>query len=66
MLQKLSEVQVSEAEMRLFYTTSKLGTGERMYHTKEQVTRFLSEARSSLQGSQGGGMSWESWGLLGL
>ena len=21
--------------MRLFYTTSKLGTGERMYHTKE-------------------------------
>uniref|UniRef100_A0A8C2RDM9 Activating signal cointegrator 1 complex subunit 3 n=1 Tax=Capra hircus TaxID=9925 RepID=A0A8C2RDM9_CAPHI len=36
MLQKLSEVQVSEAEMRLFYTTSKLGTGERMYHTKEK------------------------------
>lgn len=35
MLQKLSEVQVSEAEMRLYYTMSKLGTGERMYHTKE-------------------------------
>ncbi|XP_039735183.1 putative ATP-dependent RNA helicase DHX37 isoform X2 [Pteropus medius] len=36
MLQKLSEVQVSEAEMRLYYTMSKLGTGERMYHTKEK------------------------------
>ncbi|KAK7802339.1 hypothetical protein U0070_025291 [Myodes glareolus] len=36
LLQKLSEVQVSEAEMRLFYTTAKLGTGDRMYHTKER------------------------------
>lgn len=36
LLQKLSEVQASEAEMRLFYTTAKLGTGDRMYHTKER------------------------------
>lgn len=36
LLQKLSEVQVSEAEMSLFYTTAKLGTGDRMYHTKER------------------------------
>ncbi|XP_005329600.2 putative ATP-dependent RNA helicase DHX37 [Ictidomys tridecemlineatus] len=36
MLQKLSEVQVSEAEMKLLYTTSKLGTGHRMYHSKEK------------------------------
>ncbi|ERE76014.1 putative ATP-dependent RNA helicase DHX37-like protein [Cricetulus griseus] len=36
LLQKLSEVQVSEAEMQLFYTTAKLGTGDRMYHTKER------------------------------
>ncbi|ELK26437.1 Putative ATP-dependent RNA helicase DHX37 [Myotis davidii] len=34
MLQKLSEVQVSEAEMRLYFTTSKLGTGARMYHAR--------------------------------
>jgi ATP-dependent RNA helicase DHX37/DHR1 len=34
MLQKLSEVQVSEAELRLLYTTSRLGTGERMYQPK--------------------------------
>uniref|UniRef100_A0A8C6ADT8 DEAH-box helicase 37 n=1 Tax=Marmota marmota marmota TaxID=9994 RepID=A0A8C6ADT8_MARMA len=36
MLQKLSEVQVSEAEMKLLYTTSKLGTGHRMYHSKDR------------------------------
>ncbi|KAM9622967.1 putative ATP-dependent RNA helicase DHX37 [Trichechus inunguis] len=36
MLKKLSEVQVSDTEMKLFYTTSKLGTGDRMYHTKEK------------------------------
>lgn len=36
LLQKLSEVQVSEAEMSLFYTTAKLGTGDRMYHIKER------------------------------
>uniref|UniRef100_A0A5F8HC59 DEAH-box helicase 37 n=1 Tax=Monodelphis domestica TaxID=13616 RepID=A0A5F8HC59_MONDO len=37
LLQKLSEVQASEAEMRLLYTTSKLGTGERMYCSKRQT-----------------------------
>lgn len=35
LLQKLSAVQVSEAEMKLLYTTAKLGTGERMYHSRE-------------------------------
>uniref|UniRef100_A0A672UVG8 Activating signal cointegrator 1 complex subunit 3 n=1 Tax=Strigops habroptila TaxID=2489341 RepID=A0A672UVG8_STRHB len=33
-LNKLNEVQASEAEMKLLYTTSKLGTGKRMYQTK--------------------------------
>ncbi|XP_027705589.1 probable ATP-dependent RNA helicase DHX37 [Vombatus ursinus] len=37
LLQKLSEVQASEAEMRLLYTTSKLGTGERMYCSKRKA-----------------------------
>uniref|UniRef100_A0A672UW34 Activating signal cointegrator 1 complex subunit 3 n=1 Tax=Strigops habroptila TaxID=2489341 RepID=A0A672UW34_STRHB len=34
LLSKLNEVQASEAEMKLLYTTSKLGTGKRMYQTK--------------------------------
>uniref|UniRef100_A0A8C3N9R7 Activating signal cointegrator 1 complex subunit 3 n=1 Tax=Geospiza parvula TaxID=87175 RepID=A0A8C3N9R7_GEOPR len=34
LLSKLNEVQASEAEMKLLYTTSKLGTGERMFQAK--------------------------------
>ncbi|XP_015985342.2 probable ATP-dependent RNA helicase DHX37 isoform X2 [Rousettus aegyptiacus] len=54
MLQKLSEVQVSEAEMRLYYTMSKLGTGERMYHTKEKFDAVTTPDQriSSLSGAQ--------------
>uniref|UniRef100_A0A452H4J1 Uncharacterized protein n=1 Tax=Gopherus agassizii TaxID=38772 RepID=A0A452H4J1_9SAUR len=37
LLRKLNEVQVSEIEMKLLYTTSKLGIGERMYQTKRTV-----------------------------
>ncbi|XP_072103683.1 probable ATP-dependent RNA helicase DHX37 [Mobula birostris] len=33
-LSKLAECQVSESEMKLFYTTSKIGIGERLYQTK--------------------------------
>ncbi|XP_075689607.1 putative ATP-dependent RNA helicase DHX37 isoform X2 [Rhinoderma darwinii] len=33
-LSKLSEVQVSEKELSLLYTTSKLGTGDRLYTSK--------------------------------
>ncbi|XP_017506592.1 probable ATP-dependent RNA helicase DHX37 isoform X2 [Manis javanica] len=53
MLQKLSEVQVSEAEMRLFYTTSKLGTGDHMYHTKEKSDEMVAKGQkiSSLSGA---------------
>ncbi|XP_011803965.1 PREDICTED: probable ATP-dependent RNA helicase DHX37 [Colobus angolensis palliatus] len=54
MLQKLSEVQASEAEMRLFYTTSKLGTGDRMYHTKQKPDEVVApgqEKVSSLSGA---------------
>ncbi|XP_053444788.1 probable ATP-dependent RNA helicase DHX37 isoform X2 [Nycticebus coucang] len=54
MLQKLSEVQVSEAEMRLLYTTSKLGTGDRMYRTKEKPDEVAAqgpERISSLSGA---------------
>ncbi|KFU89572.1 putative ATP-dependent RNA helicase DHX37, partial [Chaetura pelagica] len=37
LLSKLNEVQASEAEMKLLYTTSRLGTGERMYQTKRVI-----------------------------
>ncbi|XP_036132601.1 probable ATP-dependent RNA helicase DHX37 [Molossus molossus] len=55
MLQKLSEVQVSEAELRLYYTTSKLGTGDRMYHARtkaDEVTAQGQEKISSLSGAR--------------
>nr|XP_010968070.1 probable ATP-dependent RNA helicase DHX37 [Camelus bactrianus] len=54
MLQKLSEVQVSEAEMRLFYTTSKLGTGDRMYRAKKKPDEIAAQGQvkvSSLSGA---------------
>ncbi|XP_045700728.1 probable ATP-dependent RNA helicase DHX37 isoform X2 [Phyllostomus hastatus] len=53
MLQKLSEVQVSEAELRLYYTTSKLGTGDRMYHARERADEVTAQGRaiSSLSGA---------------
>ncbi|XP_075754590.1 putative ATP-dependent RNA helicase DHX37 isoform X2 [Pelodiscus sinensis] len=37
LLSKLNEVQASEAEMKLLYTTSKLGIGERIYQTKRTI-----------------------------
>ncbi|XP_078410231.1 putative ATP-dependent RNA helicase DHX37 isoform X2 [Cetorhinus maximus] len=33
-LNKLAECQVSDSEMKLFYTTSKIGTGKRLYQPK--------------------------------
>ncbi|KAM7415920.1 hypothetical protein PAMA_018133 [Pampus argenteus] len=34
-LTKLAEVQLPESELKLLYTTSKLGTGEKLYQTKQ-------------------------------
>ncbi|XP_008572511.1 PREDICTED: probable ATP-dependent RNA helicase DHX37 isoform X1 [Galeopterus variegatus] len=53
MLQKLSEVQVSEVEMRLFYTTSKLGTGERMYYTKEKPSEIAAQGQEKISSLSG-------------
>ncbi|KAM9330878.1 putative ATP-dependent RNA helicase DHX37 [Gastrophryne carolinensis] len=36
-LQKLSEVQASEKELNLLYTTSKLGTGDRLFSAKRSL-----------------------------
>lgn len=52
LLQKLSTVQVSEAEMKLFYTTSKLGTGERLYLRREKSDE--AEAQGQKISSLGG------------
>ncbi|XP_060049254.1 probable ATP-dependent RNA helicase DHX37 isoform X2 [Erinaceus europaeus] len=53
MLQKLNEVQVSETEMKLFYTTSKLGTGDRMYHVREKLSEVVAQDQkiNSLSGA---------------
>uniref|UniRef100_A0A667Y2I6 RNA helicase n=1 Tax=Myripristis murdjan TaxID=586833 RepID=A0A667Y2I6_9TELE len=34
-LSKLAEVQLPESELKLLYTTSKLGTGDKLYHSKQ-------------------------------
>lgn len=34
-LAKLAEVQLSESELKLLYTTSKLGTGDKLYQNKQ-------------------------------
>ncbi|KAK2538102.1 hypothetical protein Q9966_005863 [Columba livia] len=44
LLSKLNEVQASEAEMKLLYTTSKLGTGGRMY----QIKRVMQEPGAAI------------------
>ncbi|XP_036434725.1 probable ATP-dependent RNA helicase DHX37 isoform X1 [Colossoma macropomum] len=36
-LNKLAEVQLPESEMKLLYTTSKLGTGDKLYQTKKSL-----------------------------
>uniref|UniRef100_A0A8C6YDT5 Activating signal cointegrator 1 complex subunit 3 n=1 Tax=Naja naja TaxID=35670 RepID=A0A8C6YDT5_NAJNA len=43
LLKKLSEVQVPEAEMKLLYTTSKLGTGKRMFQEARLKLPILGE-----------------------
>ncbi|XP_067083676.1 probable ATP-dependent RNA helicase DHX37 [Osmerus mordax] len=36
-LTKLSEVQIPEAELKLLYTTSKMGTGDKLYQNKQTL-----------------------------
>ncbi|XP_041643342.1 probable ATP-dependent RNA helicase DHX37 [Cheilinus undulatus] len=54
-LTKLAEVQLPESELKLLYTTSKLGTGDKLYQTKqslEEVKDGDSELKiSSLSGA---------------
>ncbi|XP_043571745.1 probable ATP-dependent RNA helicase DHX37 [Chiloscyllium plagiosum] len=51
-LNKLAECQVSESEMKLFYTTSKMGIGKRMYQPKLSGKEANSQCRiSSVSGA---------------
>ncbi|XP_078107237.1 putative ATP-dependent RNA helicase DHX37 [Sander vitreus] len=54
-LTKLAEVQLPESELKLLYTTSKLGTGDKLYQTKhlpEELTDGDSGAKiSSVSGA---------------
>ncbi|XP_045432080.1 probable ATP-dependent RNA helicase DHX37 isoform X2 [Pipistrellus kuhlii] len=54
MLQKLSEVQVPEEELRLYFTTSGLGTGDRLYRARGKAAEAAApgpERVSSLSGA---------------
>ncbi|KAM8960068.1 putative ATP-dependent RNA helicase DHX37 [Pelodytes ibericus] len=54
LLSKLGEVQASEKELSLLYTTSKLGTGDRLYSDKRTIDDVDSQANgriSSISGS---------------
>ncbi|KAA0714412.1 putative ATP-dependent RNA helicase DHX37 [Triplophysa tibetana] len=43
-LSKLSEVQLSQTEMKLLYTTSKMGTGDKLYQTKKLLNEEQNES----------------------
>lgn len=42
-LNKLAEVQLPETELKLLYTTSKLGTGDKLYQTKQSPDEIKDE-----------------------
>ncbi|POI24267.1 hypothetical protein CIB84_011983 [Bambusicola thoracicus] len=49
LLSKLSEVQASQAEMKLLYTTSKLGIGGRMYQPKSSSEEEKKEEKQEIE-----------------
>uniref|UniRef100_A0A8C3NGN2 Activating signal cointegrator 1 complex subunit 3 n=1 Tax=Geospiza parvula TaxID=87175 RepID=A0A8C3NGN2_GEOPR len=53
LLSKLNEVQASEAEMKLLYTTSKLGTGERMHSSGSEPEEDAVNAAEEAEGGVG-------------
>ncbi|XP_056389776.1 probable ATP-dependent RNA helicase DHX37 isoform X2 [Hyla sarda] len=52
-LSKLNEVQASEKELKLLYTTSKLGTGDRLYSTKRTISDVNSQALQCINSISG-------------
>ncbi|XP_062854362.1 probable ATP-dependent RNA helicase DHX37 [Trichomycterus rosablanca] len=48
-LSKLAEVQLSESERKLLYTTSKLGTGKKLYQTKKSLVEELGDSSAAVK-----------------
>ncbi|XP_037114006.1 probable ATP-dependent RNA helicase DHX37 [Syngnathus acus] len=60
-LTRLAEVQVPESELKLFYTTSKLGTGEKLYRTKQSSDEVVDGATGPKISSVGGANRKRKW-----
>ncbi|KAF5905343.1 putative ATP-dependent RNA helicase DHX37, partial [Clarias magur] len=48
-LDKLAEVQLPETEMKLLYTTSKLGIGDKLYQTKELNVEGVNDGSATVK-----------------
>ncbi|KAK3540558.1 hypothetical protein QTP70_034306 [Hemibagrus guttatus] len=48
-LGKLAEVQLPESELKLLYTTSKLGIGDKLYQTKEVNVESLDDSSATVK-----------------
>ncbi|XP_019744561.1 putative ATP-dependent RNA helicase DHX37 [Hippocampus comes] len=60
-LTRLAEVQVPESELKLLYTTSKLGTGEKLYHTKQSPDEVVDGAPGPKISSVSGANRKRKW-----
>ncbi|XP_051923141.1 probable ATP-dependent RNA helicase DHX37 [Hippocampus zosterae] len=60
-LTRLAEVQVPESELKLLYTTSKLGTGEKLYHTKQSPDEVVDGASGPKISSVSGANRKRKW-----
>ncbi|XP_061623567.1 probable ATP-dependent RNA helicase DHX37 isoform X1 [Phyllopteryx taeniolatus] len=60
-LTQLAEVQVPESELKLLYTTSKLGTGEKLYYTKQLPDEVIGGASGPKISSVSGANRKRKW-----
>ncbi|XP_077379011.1 putative ATP-dependent RNA helicase DHX37 isoform X2 [Festucalex cinctus] len=60
-LTRLAEVQIPESELQLLYTTSKLGMGEKLYHTKDSPDEVIEGASGPKISSVSGANRKRKW-----
>ncbi|XP_038558509.1 probable ATP-dependent RNA helicase DHX37 [Micropterus salmoides] len=60
-LTKLAEVQLPESELKLLYTTSKLGTGDKLYQTKQSPDEIKDGDSGPKISSVGGANRKRKW-----
>ncbi|XP_061881581.1 probable ATP-dependent RNA helicase DHX37 [Entelurus aequoreus] len=60
-LTRLAEVQVPESELKLLYTTSRLGLGDKIYHTKQSSDEVKDEVSGSKISSVSGANRKRKW-----